>query len=131
MSNRVPRNYDRWTLYVLLTVVLRLYNVYDAPPNTLFRSYVIPIYVIYTMIACSGLIPMTLLTDTSTMINTILYTSTLFAIYDTYYAIHQSLFDVFMRTCMASIIAMVITKWYRWCRVSCCCCCYTREETNE
>lgn len=120
--------FDMWSIYLFLTITLRLYNASRMPIDTLIRPYSTSIYVFYISLVCMCLVVTAWLVDIMTVADAMLFAGTVFAVYDTYYSIHQSLFDVFLRTCTGAILSIIITKCCKWfCKQCCChCCCGPR-----
>lgn len=114
------------SIYLVVTVLFRTHLLITAPENVLLRSYVWPVYIIYTTLTCVLLAIAIMLTDNANVAHFVLIVSTFFALYDTYCSIYQSLFDVFIRTGVLVFVLVLVQRVLRglfyYCR--CCCCCY-------
>ncbi len=114
------------SIYLLITILSRTYILIVAPEGTLFRSYIWPVYLIYSTMTCFLLLIAVYLSDMNNVVHNMLVMSAFFAIYDTSFHIYQSLFDVFIRTGVSVFIIVLLQRigkfLFLYCR--CCFCCY-------
>lgn len=114
------------SICLVITVLFRTHILITAPENILLRSYVWPVYIIYTTLTCILLAIAIMFTDKVNVAYVTLTVSAFFAVYDTCWGIYQSLFDVFIRTGVLVFVVVLTQRVLRglffYCR--CCCCCY-------
>ena len=107
------------------TLIARLYLFVTSPPDTIFRHYVIPVYIIYTVIISFILALAIVLTDKMIVAKHFVVMSALLSIFDATMVIHQSLFNVFIRTGVAVFVTVILHSLFNFIVTRCrCCCCY-------
>lgn len=107
------------------TLIARLYLFVTSPPDTVFRHYVLPVYIIYTVMISFVLALAIVLTDKITVAKHFAVMSALLSIFDATLAIHQSLFNVFIRTGVAVFVTVTLHGLFNFLVSRCrCCCCY-------
>lgn len=104
------------SFYMIVTLLLRTFNISMAPENTLFKTYTLPVYIVYTMFASFFISLAINLSDRETVSQYTLTVSLILALYDTSFSIHQSIFDVCIRTGVAVLCCVIIERVYLFIR---------------
>ena len=108
------------SIYIVLTLILRVHIYSTAPVNTIFRIHVWPVYLMYITMTCFVFALAIKLSDIGVVVHHMLLLSTFFATYDACFYIYQSLFDVFLRTGVATLIIVIIQRSARFMSERCC-----------